>query len=233
MRTVSNPFQACNDIFFRPNGVFKAVGEYSNWSWLPFIIVVAVAMTSQYVYVNFVDIEWFANMNIAAQEAMSPAEEDAMRGFFTRDNIMMSQLIGACVGLIVVNSIFAVYLNLITRSDDSHIFGFTDWYGFTWWVAMPSVISGLISVILILLASDHQVSPSILAPLSIAYLFGIEMSSSWFAFAQAVRLELFWSIYLTTVGVSQWTSFSTKKSAIIAITPYAVIYGIWLIFTII
>ena len=94
MHSVSNPFQACNDIFFRPNGVFKAVGEKNNWSWFPFIIVMMITLAAQYLYVNFVDIEWFANINIAAQDAMSPAEEDQMRAFFTRNTLMLSQLIG-------------------------------------------------------------------------------------------------------------------------------------------
>jgi len=229
MHSVTNPIQACNDIFFRPNGVFKAVGEKNNWSWIPFIIIVMMSMASQYLYVHSIDIDWFANLSIAAQEAMSPAEEEQMRSFFTRKTMMMSQLIGAFFGLIIVNALFAVYLNLATRSDDSHVFGFTDWYGFTWWVSMPYVITTVISVALILFSSDHQISPSVLSPLSIAHLFSLDMSSSWFAFAQALRVELLWAIYLTTVGISQWTSFTTKKAAIIASAPYAVIYSIWLI----
>lgn len=35
MHSVSNPFQACNDIFFRPNGVFKAVGEKKQLELVP------------------------------------------------------------------------------------------------------------------------------------------------------------------------------------------------------
>ncbi|MGK0503933.1 YIP1 family protein [uncultured Alteromonas sp.] len=233
MHSVSNPFQACNDIFFRPNGVFKAVGEKNNWSWFPFLIVMMITLAAQYLYVNFVDIEWFANINIAAQDAMSPAEEDQMRAFFTRNTLMLSQLIGAFFALTIVNAIFAVYLNLTTRSDDSHVFGFTDWYGFTWWVSMPYVVTGLIAAALIMFAGDHQISPAILAPLSLSYLLGVEMTSPWFAFAQAIRVELFWTIYLTMVGITQWTSFSTKKAAIIASAPYVVIYGIWGVFALI
>lgn len=229
MQTVTNPFQACNDIFFKPNGVFKAVGEKSNWSWLPFILVMLIAVSSQYLYINFVDIEWFANANIAAKGDMSPAEADQMRAFFTRDTMMMSNIIGIFFGLIIVNAISAAYLNIMTRSDDSHVFGFTDWYGFTWWVSMPYVLTGLVSVVLLLMASDHQVSPSVLAPLSVAYIFNIDVGSTWFALAQSMRIELFLGIYLTTVGITQWTSFTTKKALVIAAAPYAIIYGIWFV----
>lgn len=228
MHTVSNPFQACNDIFFKPNGVFKAVGENNNWSWMPFILVTAIALASQYLYVNFVDLEWFANINIAAQGDMSPAEEEQMRAFFTRSTLLMSNMIGTFFMLIVVNALYAVYLNLATRSDDSHVFGFTDWYGFSWWLSMPYVLTGLVGVALLLFSGDHQVSPSLMAPTSLSFVLNIEMGSPWFAFSQAIRLELFWGIYLAMVGISQWTSFSRQKAAIIAIAPYAIIYGIWL-----
>lgn len=94
---------------------------------------------------------------------------------------------------------------------------------------MPYVLTGLISVVLLLFAGDHQVSPSVLAPLSLAYIFNIDMASTWFALAQSMRIELFLGIYLTTVGIAQWTSFTTKKAFIIAAAPYAIIYGIWCI----
>lgn len=226
---VSNPFQACNDIFFKPSSVFKAVGEHNNWSWMPFIIVMGVTLASQYLYVSFVDIEWFANINIATQGDMSPAEEEQMRAFFTRDTLLWSQMIGAFFVLIIINAIYAVYLNLSTRSDDSHVFGFTDWYGFAWWISMPYVLTSLVGVALLLFNGDHQVSPSIMAPTSLSFILGVPLDSSWYGFSQAIRLELFWGILLATLGISNWTSFSRKKSAIIAAAPYAIIYTLWLV----
>jgi hypothetical protein len=63
-----------------------------------------------------------------------------------------------------------------------------------------------------------------------AFILGTEMSSPWFNFMSAIRLDTFWSIYLLVVCVSQWTSFDSRKSATIAIAPFAVIYGLWLLF---
>ena len=196
---------------------------------MPFLLVMGITLASQYLYVNFVDIEWFANINIAAQGAMSPAEEEQMRAFFTRDTLLWSQLIGAFFVLIIVNAVYAVYVNLATRSDDSHVFGFTDWYGFSWWLSMPYVVTLLLGVALLLFAGDHQTTPAILAPTSLSFILSVPMDSSWFAFTQAIRLELFWGIYLAIVGINQWTSFSRQKAAIIAIAPYAIIYSIWLV----
>ena len=90
-------------------------------------------------------------------------------------------------------------------------------------------INRVMGVALLLFTGDHQVAPSILSPASLGFIASIPMDSPWYAFGQAVRLELFWGIYLATVGITQWTSFSLKKSALIASAPYLIIYSIWLL----
>jgi hypothetical protein len=232
MHTVTNPLQACNDIYFKPGGVFTAVGEKNNWSWLAFFIVLLMALVPQYLYVHFVDITWYQDLLIAAEGDLSPAEIDARRGFMTQSSFMAQHVIGTAIGFIIINAILAVYLHLCTRNDDSHVFGFTDWYGFTWWASMPIVLSSLVSVMILLLSDNHQVAPSVLAPLSLAYLFGVEVTSKWYGLLTAINLVSIWTIYLTTVGVARWTSFSTQKSLIIAAAPTVIITLIYLVVTI-
>ncbi len=230
MHTVSNPVQACNDIFFRPNGVFRALAEKNNWSWLPFIIVIAVTILPQYLYFNFVDFDWYTELLVDSQYSdRSPAEQDQFRQQISPSAALSFASVAVFFGYIVINAIIALYLNLVTRSDDENVHGFTDWYGMTWWIGMPVVVSSLAALILILMSGDHQISPTVLAPLSVAYIFNIDMSSQWFAFAQSLKLDAFWSIYLMTVGISQWTNFSTNKAAIAAVAPYAIIWAIWLV----
>ncbi|WP_218313021.1 Yip1 family protein [Alteromonas antoniana] len=228
MHNVTNPLQACNDIFFRPNGVFNAINEKSNWSWLPFLIVVIMAILPNYLYISVIDISWYQDLVINAQYGqLSPAEMEAQKQNMTRTSMTAFTVIGTFVGLIVINAIVAAYLNIATRGDEDNANGYTDWYGFTWWAGMPIVISALIAVVLLVLSDGGQLNPSIVLPLSLAYWMGTEMTSDWFAFLQSIRLDSFWGIYLTTVGISQWTNFSTKKSAVIAVAPWAIIWTIW------
>ncbi|MCW8093064.1 YIP1 family protein [Alteromonas sp. ASW11-130] len=230
MQTVSNPIQACNDIFFRPNGVFRALAENNNWSWLPFFIVIIVTILPQYAYFHSVDFNWYTELLVDAQYAdRSPAEQQQFRQQLTPSATISFASVAIFFGYIIINAIIALYLNLATRSAAENEQGFTDWYGMTWWLGMPVVVSSLFALGLILMADGHQITPTVLAPLSIAYLFNIDMSSPWFAFAQSIKLDAFWAIYLMAVGVSQWTRFSTKKSATIAAAPYAIIWAIWLV----
>ncbi|NVK55946.1 MAG: YIP1 family protein [Alteromonadaceae bacterium] len=230
MSEVSNPFQACNNIFVKPNGVFKALNEKNNWSWIAFFIVIAMSILPAYLFMNYVDFEWYKGIIIDTQYAdVSPAEQDIIRANMAQSTVMTFMMIGGILGPILINAILALYLNLTTKSDEENLNGYTDWYGFTWWVGMPVVVSSLIAIALIAMSSNHQILPTIISPLSVAYLFSVEMGSDWFSFAQSVRIDSLWSIYLITVGVSQWTSFTTKKSAIIATAPFAIIWLVWAI----
>ena len=181
MHQVTNPIQACNDIFFKPNGVFHAVGQKSNWSWIPFFIVAIMASLPAYLYFSTIDITWYQDMIINSEYAdVSPAEQDQIRQGMSRTALTAIGLIFTTLGLLLVNAIIATYLNLVSRGDEECVHGFTDWYGFTWWTGMPVVINSLIAVVLLLFADGHQISPVTLAPLSLAFVTGIDMSSDWF-----------------------------------------------------
>ena len=62
-----------------------------------------------------------------------------------------------------------------------------------------------------------------------AFIFNIDMDSAWSSFAQSIRLESFWVMYLIAVGLSQWTQLPTKKTYMIAIAPYAIIWAGWIL----
>ncbi|MBT0584793.1 YIP1 family protein [Alteromonas oceanisediminis] len=232
MSEVTNPIQACSEIFIKPNGVFAATNVKHNWSWFPFILVIALAILPAYLYFNFVDFEWYKDLIINSSYAdTSPNEQAMIRNNMSAGSMQIFSVVGAFVGYIVINAIVATYLNLMTKSDEQSTHGFTDWYGFTWWISMPSVVAGLIALVVILLADSHQLSPVALSPTSLAYWFGLELGSPWFGLLQSMRIESLWSIYLIAVGLTQWTAIRGSKTYIIAAAPYLIIWGVWAAFT--
>lgn len=233
MSEVTNPIQACNDIFLKPNGVFKAISEKDNWSWLPFFIVVVFATVPGYLYFGIVDFDWFQTMQI--QQSMpdaSPAEIESYKAASSADMNQMIVLISGVIGLIIVAAVQALYHTLVTRNDEKSIHSFLDWYGAQWWMFLPSVLSALAACVLILLLEPGaQQSEAILAPFSLAYIFGVEKTSSIFSLMMGIRLESIWSIYLASVCISQWTNFSKQKSVIVAVIPTLIILGLTAAFT--
>lgn len=233
MNGVSNPIQACNDIFLKPNRVFAALTEKDNWSWVPFFIVLITSVVPAYLYFGVVDFDWYQTLTLQGQMPdASPAEIENMKAMSSAGLAQNMALIFTSIFLIIVAAIMALYFTLVTRNDEKSIHSYLDWYGAQWWMMLPVVISSLVSCILIVLMEPGaQVSESVLAPLSVAYIFGVEQSSQWFRFLMGIRLESFWSIYLATVCLGQWTNFSQKKCIIVAIIPTALILGLTFAFT--
>lgn len=229
MQQVSNPFSAMKEIVTRPNRVFATINDIHNWSWLPFIIIAVVSALPLYIYFNFVDFTWYNDLIVQSVTGdLSPAEQSAVRNAMPdQAQSVWTGVFGTVFGLIIGNALLALYLNIVTKSDEECVQGYTDWYGFTWWVSIPTIISSLLAVVIVLFASDPQLSPISLAPTSLAFIFSVEMSSPWSALMQAIRLETVWVIYLITVGLSQWTQLPAKKNYTIAIAPYAIIWGVW------
>jgi hypothetical protein len=179
-------------------------------------------------YFNFVDFEWYTDLIVNSTYAdVSPNEQDMIRQNMTRDSVLLFSFVGAFVGYIVLNSLLAIYLNLSTKSDEDSLHGFTDWFGFTWWVSMPSLVSAVLALLMLTLAESNQLDPASLSPTSLAYWAGLDVGSQWYALAQSIRLESFWSMYLIAVGISQWTNIRGNKTYIIGIAPYAFIWGVW------
>jgi hypothetical protein len=226
---VTNPFQACLQIILKPNRVFEVLEDAKNWSWIPFIMISVAAIVPSYLYFDAVNFDWYLDITQTIQtNNLSPAEIEAQKALFTIDTVKATVYASPLI-LVLINAALALYLNLATKGDDENINDFTDWFGFTWWVSIPSIITGILVTILVLAAGTGELNPAMLAPTSLAYLSGISPSNEWFNFLQSISLVTFWGIYLIAVGINRWTDLGSKKSSIIAMLPYAVIGGIQII----
>jgi hypothetical protein len=228
METISHPLQACRQVFLRPNRVFATILIKHNWSWFPFLIVMVMAILPSYLYFNFVDFDWYKELIINTNYAdISPAEQQNIRLSMNKQQVLSFALVGGGLGYVILNAILAAYLYLSCRSDEENVQGFSDWYGFSWWVSMPGVLAGFLTVLTILLASDNQLSYADTSPTALSYWLGTDITSSWFTYLQTIRVESIWSIYLIAVGISQWTRFNSRHAFIIASAPYLLIWIVW------
>jgi hypothetical protein len=100
-----------------------------------------------------------------------------------------------------------------------------------------SLWAGVFSSILVVILSNAilalylniltKADEECLSPTSVAFIFNLDMDSAWFSFAQSIRLESFWVMYLIAVGLSQWTQLPSKKTTMIAVAPYVFIWTVW------
>lgn len=227
MKTISNPFQACIQIWFNPKAVFAAVDKHQNWSWIPFLIVMLGVLLPTYAYFQFVDFDWYRDFYVAITAGdVSPAERDMILVNLRSQSMFMSLNIFAyCFGYVLSAAIIAGYLTVMTKADEENLNGFTDWYGFVWWVFLPVLIPGVIMLLMILLTDDNQTSVYGLQPLSLAFWLGLDETSKWIGLADQVRVQLILSFYFMISGLKQWTRLSNLRIGLILFVPYIVMIG--------
>lgn len=232
---INNPFKACVDVLFKPNKVFAQLSDKHNWSWIPFFLVCLFTTLPLYAYLSSVDINWYVEYQVSAQLGdVSPAEQQTLRSLllsqFSNHTIPVLSLF---ITIVIINAIYAYYLHLTTKSDEYNVNGFTDWYGFVWWTQLPVFVTAISTFLVILFASSNQIPPESLNMTSVSYLLGIKFSSPWYSLTNSVDLGTIWSIYLVSVGLNQWTRLSARRTLIIAVIPYLLIWGILAVINII
>ena len=215
----SNPLQACVDILTSPRETFDALKDKKNWSWVPFGLVIASSIALFLYYFSAVDFEWMMDQML---DEMSGEELQAAQEFMTKTSMIWSTTLGGAIGIIVTNAIMAVYFNLITKVSSPNEMTFFAWYGFSWWISMPMVVSSLLAGLVIIFSSAGMVSLEDLSPTSLGFL--ADRSSSWFGFFSGINLFSLWSIVLGAIGLSSWLDLSSKKAFFIAVTPSLIIY---------
>ena len=235
MSAVTNPIQACSEVFVRPRAVFEALKTRNNWSWVPFILTAIIGSLPGYLYFTSVDQDYYHSLLKMSPDFrdLSPAEIETALSFTQTADIAMYVPIGSVLAMIVVTAIIAIYYKAVTGSDEENLAGFTDWYGACWWIGMPTVIGAVISILMILLGSaDGQIHPSLASATSIGNVLNIGLDSAWFNFANSVRLEMVWNYYIAAVAIGTWTRFAFNKCLLLAGLPYVLIYGVWALFLI-
>ena len=232
MSQVSHPFQAMKQIFIRPNRVFATIKDTHNWSWIPFICIGVLGALPVYMYFDFVDFAWYSELMVQSVAGdLSPAEQNIVRtSLSNQEQSLWMTLVSSVFVVIISNAVLALYLNVVTKADEECVQGYTDWYGFSWWVSVPAIIGSLVAMTVVLLATDNQLSPVSLSPTSMAFIFDVDMASTWSSFAQSIRLESFWGVYLAAGGLGQWTQLPARKTYIIAVAPYILIWLVWALF---
>ncbi len=230
MESINNPLQACKLITLKPNSVFATIKEKHNWAWIPFLIIALCSLVPSVLFFDMIDFEWYKNMLLQAQQGdVSPAEQEMFMQGMNLEQIKSFTFFGTVASLAITNALFAVYLNMFTKSDESNTWAFSDWYAFGWWVSLPTAFTALLGALVIMLFGEPEMLPSIMIPTSLAFLLSIPMDSGYFLFGQAVRLEYFWMMYLTVVGLSHWTNIPLKKTYIIAVAPFAIIWFVFFV----
>lgn len=222
-------FNAMADIFTSPGRALDQVKNHTAWLWWPLLISIVLACAAFVYYYSWVDFEWLVDQTIAAIPAEDRANsEDAIRNFMSPASSIVTTVLAVAVMTFLIYGIQAGYLHLAAKLATSAEIRYGQWFSFSAWTAFVGIFGSLAVFVVILMADNNQVGQDQLSPFSMNSLFiHAKAGDDWFTWGNSLTLINFWMLVLMSLGFARWTGESLAKSAVIAVLPWALIFGIW------
>lgn len=223
-------FNAMVDIVAAPGRALDEARQHVRWLWWPLLVTLTAMIAVFVYYYTWVDFDWLVEELIRQNVGPGgdPAAAEQMRGFMSPGMQIGMTVVGIVVVTFIIYAIQSAYFHLVNKVTGNTELGYGHWFAFSAWTGFVGVFNALAVLVVILLADNNQLGPEALAPLSMNALFiHAEPGTSWATWGQSLTLVHFWMLGLMTIGFARWTNSSMAKSAVIAITPWALIFGIW------
>jgi hypothetical protein len=193
---------------------------------VPLLVLVLLTLGVTYWYISTLDFAWFREHMLAAQGNIKPEQRAALEHFLTPKTMMWTSGAGAVLGTPILCALVAVYYLLAGKVMGAGI-GYGKWFGFAVWTSIPRLLTVPLSALQIM-TSGGRLAPEDMNMASLNYLLlHLPMSSPWFSLATNLDLTSVWSVALAFIGLKAWTGRSTGVCALVAVLPYALVYGIW------
>lgn len=215
-----------------PSSAFAELRERPRF-WFPLLLVILTTAGLTYWFYSVVDIDWLKETmfsNNPDLQALPEDKREAAMAMVQRGTMLWSSLIGICLAVPIVYLLEALYL-LVAAKVTKIPLGFRHWFALACWTALPLLLGNVVAAILLLLADNAQISPSVLQPLSLnELLFHVPEGGQGYNLLASLGIPAFLSWVLAIIGVRTWSQRSWGFSATIVLLPWFVIYGLWAFF---
>lgn len=223
------PFNAMVDIIAAPGKALDNVKDHPAWLWWPLLTSIALTCIAFAWYYTWVDFNWLVDETINAIPAENRAQAaDRIRSFMSPTTSIAMTVLSVVVITFLIYAVQAAYLHLAAKLTTDTQLRYGQWFAFSAWTAFVGIFGALAIMVVILMADSNQLSQTELAPLSMNALFiHARMGDPWFRWGSSLSLINIWMLVLMSIGFARWTGSSLAKSTIIAVLPWALIFGIW------
>jgi len=215
-----------------PTTAFAELRERPRF-WFPLLAVAISTAVMITWYYGVVDIEWLKEAIFSSNpdmQKMPPEARAAAMGFMGRKTMMLSGVIGAAMAIPFFFLVTALYF-LLAAKITKMPFGLKHWFSLVCWTSLPILLNVAAAAVVMLLRDNDQISPGVLQPLSLNELvFHIPLGAKGQAFFDSLNIAGFLSWALSIIGVHAWSQRSWLFSAVVALIPGVLMYGIWAIF---
>jgi hypothetical protein len=223
-----SPISTLISIFIDPAKAMQAVRERSM-IWLPLLLMTLGTAAMMAWYYQMVDFPWLQDQILAASGQTDPKALETARSFMSRGVMSGIAIFGVLIGFPVFLLLGSVYYLLAAKVIGNDL-GFGKWFAFSTWTAVPTLLGIPLMAVQILMASNGQLAPDALNPLTLNMLvFHLPTSDPWSGLLNAINIPSLWAIVVSIIGYKVWTAKSTLTSTFVVLLPQVVIYGGWAI----
>ncbi len=222
-------FNAMMDIFASPGKALDEVRQHMSWLWWPLLISILLSAGLFVYYYGWVDFPWLVEETIRQIPAENRAESvDAIRKFMQPATSTWTSAIAVVVMTFIIYTIQASYFHLVNKLITGADIGSGQWFSFSVWTGFVSVFGALAAFVAIFMADSNQMPTQDLQVFSLNSLFlHLDSGEPLFTWASSLTLINFWTWFLMSIGYARWTGAEMVKSTVIAVLPWAVIFGVW------
>ncbi|MGA9573579.1 MAG: YIP1 family protein [Lysobacterales bacterium] len=222
-------FNAMVDIVAAPGKALDEIKLHPSWFWVPLLITITLACGMFAYYYNWVDFPWLVDETIRQVPVEKRAESaNAIRQFMDPGRQTWTTVVAIIIMSFLIYVIQASYLHLANKLITGAEIGFGNWFSFSVWTAFVGVFSSLSGFVMIFMADSNQLATQSLQPLSLNALFiHAQPGDPLFTWASSLTLINIWTFFLMSIGYARWTGCAQVRATVIAVLPWAMIYGVW------
>lgn len=222
-------FNAMVDIIAAPGKALDEIKQHTSWLWLPLLTTILLASGLMIYYYNWVDFPWLIEETIRQLPAEDRAEAAGpIRQFMSVGTSTWTTVVAIPVVSLIIYTLQATYLHLANKLTTGAEIGFGQWFSFSVWTAFVGVFGALAAFVVILMADSNQLAGDKLQVLSLnSVILHASPGDPLFTWGNSLTLINFWTLFLMSIGYARWTGATIVKSSIIAVLPWALVFGVW------
>jgi hypothetical protein len=224
-----NDLAVATSLATSPSSAFAALRERPRF-WFPLLAVTVTTAVVIAWYYSVVDIDWLKEQmfgNNPDFQKMAPEQRAGAMSFVGRNTMLIGGILGTFIGMPIAFLVSALYYFVAAKITKVPV-GYKPWFSMVCWVSLPIVLNSIAAVLFLLLRDNDQIGPGVLQPLSLNELFfHLPMGAKGQTFLESLSIPAFLSTALSIIGVRTFSQRSWLYSAIVALIPAVLIYGIW------
>jgi hypothetical protein len=225
-----NSFGILQALVFEPSKAFAAIAERPRILF-PLLVLIIGSAGLTFWYYQAVDLAWVTDHTLRAGGSARNLTEEQIAAMSKSAGehpgvagavAAVAIAIGLTLGYVLISAYYLL-AGKITNVQRS----FTQWFSFSLWTSMPSLLTTITGAVVLLMATSTQIPDSDLRVLSLnSLLFHKTQGDPGFAVLSYVGLPELLASFLAVFGVKVWSGRSWIFSAIFALLPAALIAGI-------